>query len=67
MYSINYNNYPMGSMIKMVWGCHDLYTGIVIRNLKYKMVIQTLTLNGKLHIEIRDFAKEHIRNIDYLL
>ena len=67
MNTINFNDFPKGSMVKMVWGCHDLYTGILIKNLKYKLVIQTLTKEGKLHIEVRDFSKEYVRLLDYLM
>jgi hypothetical protein len=67
MNNINYTDFPKGTQVKMVWGCHDLYTGIIVKNLKYKLVIQTLTKDNKLHIELRDFSKEYVRRIDYLL
>ena len=66
MNTINYNDFPKGTMVKMI-SFDDIYTGIIVKNLKYKLVIQTLTREGKLHIEIRDFSKEYVRKIDYLM
>ena len=67
MNTINYNDFPKGTMVKILYvGYYDTYVGIVIRNLKNKVVIQTLTLNGKLYVEIKDFSKQNIRTIDIL-
>jgi len=50
-----------GDIITFRWGCDANYKGKVIKNLKYKMVIETEIHNNRIHREIRDFAKEYFR------
>ena len=55
-----------GEKIMMTWGCYDDYEGIIIKNLKYKLVITTTIKNGKDFIETRDFDKNYIRSIELM-
>lgn len=40
------SNYKKGDFISFNYGCDNDYEGIVIKNLKYKMVINVLKVNG---------------------
>jgi len=53
-----------GDIITFRWGCDADYKGKVIKNLKYKMVIETEIHNNRIHREIRDFAKEYFRLVN---
>jgi len=57
------SDFKKGDKIIMTWGCYDDYEGMIIKNLKYKLVINTITKNGKDFIETRDFDKQYIRTI----
>ena len=64
MANIEFRNFKKGDKIKMTFGCYDDYEGIIIKVLKYKLIISTTILNKKVHIEIRDFEKNYIRSLE---
>ena len=57
------NSLKKGDDIIMTFGCEDDYEGIVVKNLKNKLLITTKIKNRMEFIETRDFLKEYIRNI----
>ena len=63
----DYSVYKKDSPIIFTFGCFQNYTGVVIKNLKYKLVIETKTLNGIEHNETRDFVKEYMRTLGCFL